>query len=184
MDMHERLTVRPHGAIWTTLAVIVFVGLGMGGEAAAAGRAARAPKASPLAADASGLYNVSLLELGATAKGSGAPFNKDWPANNALGGRGTLFGSPLKGGRVDIRLVVPAEIKAIEVTGLDYHGTLQPKAVDIFVEDKMVKHADLPETPGKPIRIDLDAAVKGQWVGIKVTDEYPVRALPGPRRSS
>ena len=40
-----------------------------------------APEASPTPEQ---LYNVSLTELGATAKGSGVPFNKDWPANNTL----------------------------------------------------------------------------------------------------
>jgi hypothetical protein len=143
--------------------------------------ACAAPAAEkPAAPDASGLFNVALLDLGATAKGSGAPFNKDWPPNNTLTarGNGTIFGGPLKGGRVDIRLVIPVEIRAVEVTGLDYHGTMQPKAVDVFVEGKLVKHADLPETPGKPVRIDLDAPVKGQNVGILVTDDYPIVTMP------
>lgn len=65
----------------------------------------------------SGLFNVSLLALGATAKGSGSKFNKDWPPNSTLitglGRGGTMFGGPLKGGRVDIRMVVPVDIKAI-----------------------------------------------------------------------
>ena len=108
-----------------------------------------------------GLFNVSLTELGATAKGSGAPFNKDWPPNKALvpgrGGGGTLFGSPLVGGRVDISLLIPVDIVAIEVVPLDYHGTQQPKAIDIFVDGKLAKQADLPETPGKPIRIPLSS---------------------------
>ena len=34
--------------------------------------------------DETGLYNASLRELGATANGSGAPFNKDWPPDNTL----------------------------------------------------------------------------------------------------
>ena len=136
------------------------------------------------AAESGDLYNVALLSLGATAKGSGSPFNRDWPPNNTLvagdGRGGTIFGGPLKGGRVDIRLIVPVEIKAIEVVGLDYYGTMQPKAVDLFVDGKLLKHAELPETPGKPIRIPLEA--KGQIVGILVTDDYPIRTLPNGKK--
>jgi len=132
------------------------------------------------APDESGLYNVAQTSLGATAKGTGSPFNKDWPANNAIGpeGRraGTIFGGPLKGGRVDIRLVIAVDIQAIEVVGLDYHGTMVPKAIDIFIDGKLTKHADLPETPGKPYRIPV--AGRGQTVGILVTEDYPVRTLP------
>ena len=64
---------------------------------------------------------------------------------------GTIFdkAGSLKGGRVDIRLLIPVDIKAVEVVGLDYHGTRQPKAMDIFVEGKLVEHADLPDAPGK-----------------------------------
>ena len=66
-----------------------------------------------------GLFNVSLTELGATAKGSGSPFNKDWPPNGTLvpgiGGGGTIFGAPLVGGRVDISLPIPVDIATIEV---------------------------------------------------------------------
>lgn len=126
------------------------------------------------------LYNVSTLELGATAKGSGAPFNKDWPPNGTLqakdGRGGTLMGGPMTGGRIDIRLIVPVDIKAIEVVPLDYRGTQQPKTIDIFVEDKLVKSADLVNSPGKPIRIPLEA--KGQNVGILITEAYPEEMKP------
>ena len=123
-----------------------------------------------------GLFNVSTLELGASAKGSGAIFNKDWPANNALKAdseRGGTLMSPMTGGRVDIRTIVPLDIKALELVGLDYNGTQQPKAVDIFVDGKMVKHADLEEKPGEPIRIPLEA--RGQNIGVLITDVHPVR---------
>jgi hypothetical protein len=126
------------------------------------------------------LINVALTTLGATAKGSGSPFNRDWPAISALlppGQQGgTIFGGPLKGGRVDIRLVVPVDIKAVEVVGLDYHGTVQPSGIDVYVDGKFVKHADLPENPGKPQRTPLEA--RGQVVGIVVTGDHPVRTLP------
>ena len=139
--------------------------------------------AAPAWADDAKLQNVALTTLGATAKGSGAPFNKDWPAINALrpGTRGgTLFGTPLTGGRVDIRLVVPVDIAAVELLALDYHGTKQAKAVDLFVDGKLAKHAELPETPGKPIRIPLKA--RGQHVGITVTAEHPIRTLAGGKK--
>ena len=99
--------------------------------------------------DSTGLYNAALLELGATARGTGAYFNKDWPPDNTLVrdkyNGGTIFdkAGSLKGGRVDIRLLIPVDIKAVEVVGLDYHGTRQPKAMDIFVEGKRIEHADL-----------------------------------------
>lgn len=141
---------------------------------AAVGPALAAPAEAP-----AGLHNVALIELGATAKGSGAPFNKDWPAINTMvaeGQRGgTIFGHPLTGGRVDIRLVIPVEIKAVEVVGLDYYGTEQVNGIDIYIDGKMVKHADLPETPGKPNRVPVEG--KGQEVGIVATGEYPVRTL-------
>lgn len=125
------------------------------------------------------LFNVSLIQLGATAKGSGAWFNKDWPPNNALAsgfGGGTLFSSPFVGGRVDITLLIPVDIAAVEVVPLDYHGTQQPKAIDIFVDGKLARQADLPETPGKPIRVPLTA--RGQTVGVQITAVYPVRTQP------
>jgi hypothetical protein len=130
--------------------------------------------------DSTGLYNAALLELGATAKGSGAPINKDWPPDETLqtgmGRGGTMIGSPLKGGRVDIRLIIPVDIKAIEVIPLEYYGyTQQPKAIDIFIEGKLLKHAELEHNPGKPQRIELEA--QGQNVGILVTDVYPPETL-------
>ena len=132
--------------------------------------------------DSTGLYNAALLELGATARGSGAYFNRDWPPDNTLEtglwNGGTIFdkGTTIKGGRVDIRLLIPVDIKAIEVVGLDYHGTRQPKAISIFVEGNLVKDADLQDAPGQVQRIELEA--QGQNVGILVTDEYPPRPQP------
>lgn len=148
---------------------------------AAAPKPAKAPKPPKKSdpeddpADA-GLQNVALMSVGATAKGSGAPFNKDWPPNNALvagyGRGGTMFGGPLKGGRVDIHLIVPVDIKAVEVIPLDYHGTQQPKTVNIYVEGKkVVSDAQLPHDPGMPSRIPVEA--HGQNIAIEVSDEYP-----------
>ncbi len=126
------------------------------------------------------LFNVALTDLGANASGSGVPFNKDWPAINAIqpiksNARGTLFGHPLIGARIEIKLVKPVKIAAIETTGLDYNGTQQPKAIEIHVDGKLIKKAELADTPGKPVRTDIDAT--GRTVVILVTDEYPRRTL-------
>jgi len=130
--------------------------------------------------DSWGLYNVSVMQLGASAKGTGASFNRDWPPNGTLqpgmGGGGTIINHPMVGSRIDIRLIVPVDIKAIEVVGLDYHGTRQSKGIDIFVDGVKQKHVELDEKPGQAQRIPLDA--KGQTVGILITDEYPIRTLP------
>jgi len=126
-----------------------------------------------------GWHVVSYPELGATAQGSGAKFNKDWPAQGALtrgGGRGgTLFGGPLTGGRVDIRLIIACDIVAVELVPLDYGGTAQPKAVDIFIDGKLAKQVELEEAPGKPVRIPVEG--RGQTVGILVTADHPIRTL-------
>jgi hypothetical protein len=123
-----------------------------------------------------GLQSVALLDFGATAKESGTPMNADWPANGTLaadaGRGGVLMGGPLTGGRIDIRIIIPVDLKAIEVTPLDYHGTQQPKTIDIFVDGKpSLKDVQLPHNPGVPFRIPLVA--HAQNVGILITDSYP-----------
>lgn len=124
--------------------------------------------------------NVSLVELGATAQGNGAPFNKDWPPSNALvpglGRGGTMFGAPMTGGRVDISLIVPCDIVAVELVPLDYGGTRQAKSVDILFDGKPAGQAELPEAPGKPVRIPLVG--RASQVSIVVTGEHPLRTLP------
>src|SRR5208282_1762502 len=84
-----------------------------------------------------GLQNVALIDLGATAKGFGPAVDRPWawPAKGALSsapkGGGMMFGvlpDGTKGGRIDIHLILPVDIKAVEVVPLDYHGSLQPKA--------------------------------------------------------
>ena len=121
------------------------------------------------------LYNAALTELGASAKGTGAPFNRDWPANGALaageGRGGTIFGAPMTGGRVDIHLIIPVDVKAVEVIQLKYYNTQIPKAIDIFVEGKLVKHVELANKPNEAQRVELET--RGQNVGILVTDVYP-----------
>ena len=50
-----------------------------------ASAAQRQTTPQPSDPDFGGLYNVAQTSLGATAKGSGSAFNKDWPPNNAIG---------------------------------------------------------------------------------------------------
>ncbi len=125
------------------------------------------------------LFNVALTTLGATAEGSGQKFNKDWPAINALkpGSRGgALFGAPLTGGRVDIRLIIPVDVEAIAVSQLDYRGTRCPKAIDVYVEGEKVKSLELPHQPGKLYEFPL-VAKQVQHIGIVVTEEHPREQL-------
>ncbi len=127
------------------------------------------------------LFNVASTDVGASAVGTGASFNRDWPAVNAIApesskARGTIFGAPMTGGAVEIQLAKPVEIRAIETVGLDYRGTRQAKSIDILIDGKLVKQSELPNTPGKPVRVDLDT--HGQSVRIVVTGEHPIRQLP------
>lgn len=139
----------------------------------------KTPAPAPAANPADGT-NVALIDMGATAKGTGPGTDRGWawPAEGALqakpGRGGMLFGVPpdgIKGGRIDIRLIMPVDIKAVEVVPLDYHGTMQPKGIDILVDDKVVKHVDLENKPMEPARIPVDA--HGQVVSIIITDCYP-----------
>ncbi len=132
-------------------------------------------KAGPFPEDA-GLQSVATLSMGATAQESGVHANPAWQANDTLasdmGRGGVMMGTPLTGGRIDIRLIVPVDIKAIEVVPLNYGGTQQPKTLDLFVDGKLVqKDVPLPHNPGVPFRIPLEA--HGQNVGILITDCYP-----------
>ena len=108
--------------------------------------------------DGATLHNVALRDLGATAKGSGAHFNKDWPPIGTLneGSRGGTIFDPFEGAIIDIRLVIPVEIKALEIVGLDYRGTRLPSGVDVFIEGEKVAHSGLPDIPGHPTRIDAE----------------------------
>ena len=91
-----------------------------------------------------------------------------------------LFGCPpdgIKGGRIDIRLIVPVDIKAVEVASYDYHGTcIQPKAIDISIDGKMMKHVELANKPEQPTRIPLEA--HGQSVSVLITECYPPQTTP------
>lgn len=132
------------------------------------------------------LHDAARPELGATAKGTNSSFNRDWPAGRALGGAkgsGTIF-SPFEGATIDVRLVIPVEIAAVELTGLDYNGTRQVSGVDVFIDDKKVASSPLPETPGQPTRIAIPGSPVSQHVRLVATGGHPVRTLkngkPGP----
>jgi len=127
-----------------------------------------------------GLHSVATTNLGATAKGSGAPWNKNWPAINALlpgHGRpfGALFGAPMTGALLEIRTVVPVDIKGIELFPLKYRGTRQISEAEIYVEGKLIKTVELPHAPGEGHFFPLDA--RGQNIGVKVTGEHPLEDL-------
>ena len=138
-----------------------------------------------ITARAADLVNVSLIELGATAKGTGPACDRPWAwsASGALSsapkGGGMMFGVPpdgIKGGRIDIRLIVPVDIAAIEVVPLDYHGSIQPKAIDISIDGKLLKHAELENKPEQPVRIPVEA--HGQLVSVLITECYPPQTMP------
>lgn len=123
------------------------------------------------------LQNAARSDLGATAKGTGAPFNRDWPAANALGsGRGTIFGSPMTGATLEVRTVVPVDIQAIEIVPLDYNLTRLAKAVEIDVDGKPQGRFELPNEP-LPTRIPV--TLRGQTVTFKVVAEHESRTKNG-----
>ncbi len=128
-----------------------------------------------------GLHNIALTTLGATAKGSVRPFNKDWPAQNALlpGGRrgGTIFGAPLKDARIDIKLLTKADIKAMAVTQLDYRGTKCPSSIDVYFDGEKVKTVEIPHQPGKRFQFPVEGENVGS-VSVVVTGEYPNEIRP------
>lgn len=177
--MRFMIPIRALGALCLSLAVVANLAIAQDKPAKAPAKPRTpAKKTLPTWPDEAGLYNVALTSLGATANASGSPVNKDWPGALSIQEeearpRGTLFGNPMLKGRIDIRLAMPVPIKAIETVGLDYNGTRQPKAIDILVDDKLVKHVDLPEQPGETIRTPIDAT--GQVVSVVITDQYDVR---------
>lgn len=123
-----------------------------------------------------GLHSVALSTLGATAQGMGAPWNKDWPARHTLlpgHGRplGALFGAPMTGAELHIRLVIPVDIKGIELFPLDYRGVRQISRAEIYIEDEKVATVDLAHNPGKGQYFPVEG--HGQHVMVKVTGEHP-----------
>ena len=127
------------------------------------------------------LYNVATRDFGATAKSSGSPFNKDWPASSVLdppGRGGALFGTSetLVGGRIDIRPIISVDLEAIAVSQLDWGNVRSPKTIDIYINGKKVKTQEIPLQPGKFFQFPLQAK-NVEEVGIAVTEEYPKKEL-------
>lgn len=135
---------------------------------------------SCVGAAAAGLCNVAQTSLGATAVGTGAPFNKGWPANNAIPQEdprnkrgGVLFGAPMEGAEVTITLLTPCAIERVDLMQLDYHETMCVKDIEIAVDGKVVKTVALEEKPGAYQEIPLLA--KGRRVAVKCLSTYPAR---------
>lgn len=124
------------------------------------------------------LYDAALPELGATAKGSKAKFNKDWPAQSTLtsGKRNGSIFDPIEGGVIDIRLVMPVEIKAVDITAFNYRNNRTASGVVIFIEDKQVAESDLPNEPGKVTRVPAEGT--GQNVRLVFKAAHPVLKDP------
>lgn len=119
------------------------------------------------------LYNVADAKLGATAKGTNAHFNKDWLPQKALtNGRqpGTIF-DPLDKGVIDIRLVMPTEITAVEIQGLNRGNIGLPKGVDIYIDGKKVGSGEISDQHGEFVRIPAPGF--GQNITLKMTSKYP-----------
>lgn len=127
------------------------------------------------------LHNAAQTSLGATATFAGAPNNRDWPAKNAIpeevkrgrGGPrgGCMFGAPMEGGTISIRLLVPCTIERVDLMQLDYRGTMNVKKAEIAVDGKVMKTVELPEKPGTYQEIPLRA--KGQVVSVKCLSTHP-----------
>lgn len=136
-------------------------------------------------------FNVALLELGASGKVSGCGFNRDWPVDRALSAQegvdrrtgkptydgGLMLNAPMAGARIDVALLRPVPVHAVELIGLDYHSTRLAKKVDVLLDGKPVRQGvPLPERAGEPTRVEFpetSAAV----VTIVVTEAYPPRKV-------
>ncbi|HRU07314.1 MAG TPA: hypothetical protein P5137_16230, partial [Candidatus Brocadiia bacterium] len=146
--MSYRFTIRLSALVLAAFAISV-----------SAQRAPRAPAAPPEPSPAAGLHSVGTTALGATAKGGGVPCNKDWPAINALRegtNGGALFGAPMTGAELEIRLAVPMDIRGIELFPLNYRGTRQIAAADIYLDGEKVASVELPRALGKGHFFPLD----------------------------
>jgi len=119
------------------------------------------------------LYNVADAKYGATAKGSNAKFNKDWLPQKALGGGrqpGAIF-DPLEKGTIDIRLVIPMEIEAVSIQGLNRGNISLPKDVDIYIDDKKVGSGQVSDD--HKATVTIPAKGFGQHVRLQFTSQWP-----------
>ena len=128
------------------------------------------------------LFNAAQTSLGATATFVGAPNNKGWPANNAIpqetprgGPRGCLFGAPMEGGTIVIRLLAPCDIVRVDLKQLDYRGTMNVKTAEIAVDGKVVATVDLQELPDRYQEFPVKA--RGSVVSVKCLETFPPMTL-------
>ena len=129
------------------------------------------------------LQNAAQTSLGATGTFSGVPNNKDWPANRAIPQEnprdnrgGCLFGAPVEGETMHIRLLAPCDIERIDLKQLDYHYTMNVKKVELSVDGKVVKTCELEEKPNVYQEVPLKA--RGSVVSIKCLETFPRRKNP------
>jgi len=129
------------------------------------------------------LQNLAQTTYGTRAIGSGAPFNKDWPASKAIrpDGRkksrgGALFGSPMPGGRIDIILPFEINVTELQLLPLDYRGTSTPKNCDIYVDGKKFSSVELPDS-FKPFKVPINK--KATEIGIVTTSIYMKKVAYG-----
>ena len=128
------------------------------------------------------LFNAAQTSFGATATFSGAPNNKAWPANNAIpeetakgGPRGCLFGAPMEGGTITIRLLTACDIERVDLKQLDYRGTMNVKKAEIAVDGKVVATVDLQELPNQFQEFPVKA--HGSVVSVKCLETFPPMTL-------
>lgn len=125
------------------------------------------------------LHDAALPQLGATAQGSKARFNKDWPASKTLDPTqrmvGAIFG-PFEGATIDIRLVMPLDIKAVDITAFNYRNNRTANGVTIFIDERQIAESDLPDEPGKVTRIPAEG--HGQNVRLVFKGGHPARPDP------
>ncbi len=138
--------------------------------------------AASTALAAAELQNAAQVDFGATATFSGAPNNAAWPARNAIQyanrfARGVLFGAPMTGGTIHVKLVCPCDIERIDLQQLDYRGTMNVKKAAIAVDGKVVATVDLAELPGKFQRFPVSA--KGSVVSVTCLETFPPMKLKG-----
>ncbi|MDF3128865.1 heparinase II/III family protein [Kiritimatiellaeota bacterium B1221] len=122
------------------------------------------------------LTNVAAASLGATAKGSNAKFNKDWPAQKTLGsGRspGAIF-SPFEGATIDLRFVMPVDVEFVEVGPNKRYNMKYPSGIEIYVDGKKLAASDLPASGD---RVKIPVKVHTQNLRLVVTGSHPRQKL-------
>ncbi len=118
------------------------------------------------------LTNIASASLGATAKGTKAKFNKDWPAQKMLGtgrGAGSIF-SPFEGATIDLRFVMPVDVESVEVGPNKRYNMKYPSGIEIYVDGKKIAESEMPAS-GE--RIKVPVKVHTQTMRLVVTGSHP-----------